>query len=168
MCPGLSPTQLSPGKYHKVPVPLRVCTQPQVAFTTLGRVLVLFLTTQSPLSPWNKSAALQGRCLHVSCALLCRKLPKGINVNTRDVQWQAESWSCRGQWGPCLVTTVPSPTVPPAWGHCSSPVCDRPAVAAVAEVAAVSVCWMWKRWVEQIQRGVSQSSSCCADAGMMP
>lgn len=57
--------------YHSVPD-----TQPQVAYPTLGRFLVLFLTAQSPLSAWLKKAALGccgGRCLHISCVLLSSK-----------------------------------------------------------------------------------------------
>lgn len=46
-CSGLSPAWLHPGKYHKVPVPRSA--RRQVAYTPLGRFLVLFLTAQSPL-----------------------------------------------------------------------------------------------------------------------
>lgn len=68
------PKNITKCLYHSV-----LDTQSQVTYTTLGRFLVLFLTTQSPLSAWIKNAALGcsgGRCLHVSCALLCRKFAK--------------------------------------------------------------------------------------------
>lgn len=125
VCPGLSPTQLSPGKCHKVPVSLSASTQPQVTFATLGRVLVLYLTTQSPLSPWIKSAVLQVRCLHVSCALMCRKLPKEINVNTRDVSGKRHPGAqCLPRAAGALPgDNCPFPDCPPLPGDTVDPSC---------------------------------------------
>lgn len=95
--------------YHSVHVP-----SPKLPSPLLGGLWCFSWPLSLPLSPWVKRAALQGRCLHVSCALLCRKLPKEINVNTRDVRWPAASWSSVGALPgancpfspcpPCLVT----------------------------------------------------------------
>lgn len=54
----LSPAWLYPGKYHKGPMPLSA--RWQVAYTTLGRFLVLFLTAQSPVWAWTKTTQLLG------------------------------------------------------------------------------------------------------------
>lgn len=87
------PENITKYLYHSV-----LDTQSQVTYTTLERFLVLFLTTQSPLSAWIKNAALGcsgGRCLHVSCALLCRKFAKKkkINVKQQGCAVATASWS---------------------------------------------------------------------------
>lgn len=171
LCSGPSPAWLYPGKYHKVPMPLSA--RWQVAYTTLGRFLMLFWLLSLLFEPGQRPQLLgtpeAGACM--SLVLYCAVyLP------------QKEMWGRRMHggsgimelgtfhpWCPfgggssaCMMAVLSSPTVlpcvvipwvPRVWHDCCT----------------VFVCWIWKRSVALARWVGNEELVCgCPDAMSFP